>query len=199
MRNPASSWNTTTHSQITKRVLKGTLNNWKLRRDNQIHGPSSTQKSCHHLHRFWKSFRQCKSTTAHGKTQQLQPSQLPTSNHPLYFKKDNHGHWKSASDYWKRCSARIKTEPNIILIYINDLLIELEQEGFPPLAFADDVAVLVQDLSSMRKAINILEKWANNNYIKINSAKSGILWVLKRNSNKTPKNIQTQLANNLNI
>ena len=60
----------------------------------------------------------------------------------------------------------------MIYIYINDLIIKLNENSYEVLAYADDLAIIVEGRSSLD---NILDKWSLNNGIKINKLKGGIM------------------------
>ena len=63
----------------------------------------------------------------------------------------------------------------------NDLIKELVKNGFDTFAFADDLAVNGFLDRSMKKAIKIIEKWTDDNKMKINRKKSGIIYHTKKN------------------
>ena len=59
-------------------------------------------------------------------------------------------------------------------IYINDLIIDLDNIVFEILAYADDLCVLCQDKNELLRAIRIIDKWPKENGINVNRKKSGI-------------------------
>ena len=63
----------------------------------------------------------------------------------------------------------------------NDLIKELVDNGFDTFAFADDLAVNAFLDKRLKKAIKIIEKWTDDNKMKINRKKSGIIYHTKRN------------------
>ena len=77
--------------------------------------------------------------------------------------------------------------PMLFNIYINDLIDILDKNVFEILAYADDIAIICKDKEQLLKAMDIIDNWANNNNIKINKNKSGII-ILQHNNNKD-KNI----------
>ena len=60
------------------------------------------------------------------------------------------------------------------MIYINDLIIKLNENAYEVLSYADDLAIIVEGRSSLN---NILDKWSIENGIKINKLKSGIMLI----------------------
>ena len=65
----------------------------------------------------------------------------------------------------------------------NDLIEELDSNGFKIYAYADDLAVLSQSRVELSKAIKIIENWTERNKMTINKKKSGVIF-FKRRSNK---------------
>ena len=57
----------------------------------------------------------------------------------------------------------------------NDLMLELNSKGFTALAYADDLAVIGFHKSELKRAIDIVEQWAEANKIVINKKKSGVM------------------------
>ena len=68
------------------------------------------------------------------------------------------------------------------MIYINDLIITLNENAYEVLAYADDLSIIVEGRSSLDNIFNILDKWSLNNGIKINKLKNGIMFI-KGNEN----------------
>ena len=66
----------------------------------------------------------------------------------------------------------------------NDLLVKLEEAGIEVFACADDLAAHAFDLDKLSEAIQLVEKWAEDNNMKINRKKSGILFHKKRKSKR---------------
>jgi hypothetical protein len=64
--------------------------------------------------------------------------------------------------------------PILFNIYINPLMQQLNNEA-PTYGYADDIAVLCENLMQTRKAIKIIEKWGRENNPLLNKNKSGIL------------------------
>ena len=56
----------------------------------------------------------------------------------------------------------------------------LEKEDFEAFAYADDLAVVGYNKSKLKECIRIVGNWADNNNMKINKKKSGIIFHLKR-------------------
>lgn len=69
--------------------------------------------------------------------------------------------------------------PTLFNLFLNDLLEQLEAEGFDYLAYADDVIVAVNSLTLVKRAAKIIGDWSYSNKIKINPEKSGIMRILK--------------------
>ena len=77
--------------------------------------------------------------------------------------------------------------PMLFNIYINDLINNLDKNVFEILAYADDIAIICKNKNELLNSMEIIDKWALNNNIKINKNKSGII-ILQHNNNKD-KNI----------
>ena len=71
--------------------------------------------------------------------------------------------------------------PTLFIIMFDDLIKDLVKNGFDTFAFADDLAVNGFLDKNLKKAIKIIEKWMNENKMKINRKKSGIIYHTKRN------------------
>jgi len=82
-------------------------------------------------------------------------------------------------------------------LYINDLIIELNKNAYEILAYADDLAIIVEGRNSLSNIFNILEKWSENNGIKVNKNKSGIMLIEGTEEDVEMKDIQ--LYQNINI
>ena len=67
--------------------------------------------------------------------------------------------------------------PLLFDIYINDLIIKLNENSYEVLAYADDLAIIVEGRSSLNNIFDILDKWSIENGIKINKLKSGIMLI----------------------
>ena len=63
------------------------------------------------------------------------------------------------------------------------LLTELDKNGFQVFAYGDDLAVIGRNKTRLIEAIKIIEKWTENNKMKINKKKSGVIF-FKRKGNK---------------
>ena len=57
--------------------------------------------------------------------------------------------------------------PMLFNLYINDLIIELNKNAYEVLAYADDLAIIVEGRSSLNNIFDILDKWSIENGIKI--------------------------------
>ena len=57
------------------------------------------------------------------------------------------------------------------LIYINDLIEDLDYIAFEILAYADDLCVLCQDKNELLRAIKRIDKWSKENGINVNRKK----------------------------
>ena len=73
--------------------------------------------------------------------------------------------------------------PMLFNIYINDLITKIDNIAFEILEYDDDIAVIFKNKLELLNVINIVEDWANNNDVKINKKKSGIL-ILKGLNNQ---------------
>ena len=56
-------------------------------------------------------------------------------------------------------------------LYINDLIIELNKNAYEVLAYAADLAIIIEGRNSLSNIFNILEKCSNLNGIKVNKIK----------------------------
>ena len=72
------------------------------------------------------------------------------------------------------------------LIYINDLLLELESSErlINVYAYADDIMVFCENIVAVRRVISIIRKWSISNHVKMNNKKSAILPLVRRKSKK---------------
>jgi RNA-directed DNA polymerase len=68
--------------------------------------------------------------------------------------------------------------PLLFNLYIDDLIGELKVIGCP-LAYADDIVVIVRKKRMISQTINMIEKWSQRNKIPLNKNKSGIMKLLK--------------------
>ena len=75
--------------------------------------------------------------------------------------------------------------PVLFNIFINDLLTELQNKGIETLAFADDIVITAKGITTLSKAITIIEHWSKVNKIVINKTKSAIINI--RVDKRTPK------------
>ena len=64
--------------------------------------------------------------------------------------------------------------PLLFVIFINDLLIELDNIGAIPLCFADDLSIACKNIKILEKTIKIIENWCFLNKMIINKKKSAI-------------------------
>ena len=67
------------------------------------------------------------------------------------------------------------TSPTLFLIMFNDLLVELKRLNHKPFAYVDDLAVIGICKANLIEAINVIEKWTEENKMSINKKKSGII------------------------
>ena len=65
--------------------------------------------------------------------------------------------------------------PILFNLYINDLIIELDNTAFEVLAYADDLCVICENRNKLIRVIKNIDKWCNNNGISVNKKKSGIM------------------------
>jgi hypothetical protein len=80
--------------------------------------------------------------------------------------------------------------PALFNIFIEDLIDELGKEvGFTVqkmLIYADDILLLCQTISQVKKSIEIIERWSEKNGMKLNKKKSGIVVFAPREDKKIP-------------
>ena len=69
----------------------------------------------------------------------------------------------------------------------DDLVQELDDNGFDVYAYADDLAVVGREEVRAKEAIDIIEKWTERNDMIINRKKSGIMFLKKRDYKKSRK------------
>ena len=81
--------------------------------------------------------------------------------------------------------------PLLFNLFINDLLNLLERWGIETRAYADDIAWIWKNVQQWQEAIRIMKSWADENAMKINPTKSGILRILLKKSKI--KKIQNEL------
>ena len=70
----------------------------------------------------------------------------------------------------------------------NDLLEDLEENGFQVFAYADDLAIVGRKETKAREAIDIVEKWTEKNKMTINKKKSGIIFYKKKKRKRLKDN-----------
>ena len=73
--------------------------------------------------------------------------------------------------------------PTLFALYINDLLIRLN-EGTECYAFADDLVIVAKGQIPLQAAIDKIQAWSSANGIGINKAKSGVMQI--RQDARTP-------------
>ena len=66
--------------------------------------------------------------------------------------------------------------PTLFLIMFNDLIEKLDKEGIKVFAYADDLAGIRWNEYKLSRTIRIIERWADENKMKINKKKSGIIF-----------------------
>ena len=64
--------------------------------------------------------------------------------------------------------------PTLFALYINDLLVELNDSS-TCYAFADDLVTVAKGRDELNRSIDIIERWSRANGIDINKEKSGIM------------------------
>ena len=74
--------------------------------------------------------------------------------------------------------------PTIFIIMFNDLIQKVKDEGYKVFAYADDVAVIGYGRRALKKLIKICETWTEENNMKINQKKSGIIWHKRKQGRK---------------
>ena len=68
--------------------------------------------------------------------------------------------------------------PTLFLIMFDDLIKTLVNEKLDTFAFADDLAVNSYDEKKLKKAIEMIELWADANLMKINKKKLLVIFTL---------------------
>ena len=63
-------------------------------------------------------------------------------------------------------------------------MVELHNKGFQIFAYADDLAIMGKGEDQLKRAIEVVEKWTEDNKMKINRKKSGIIFYKRRKSKK---------------
>ena len=63
------------------------------------------------------------------------------------------------------------------MIYINDLIIKLNENSYEVLAYVDDLSIIVEGRNSLNNIFDILDKLSIENGMKINKLKSGIMLI----------------------
>ena len=80
--------------------------------------------------------------------------------------------------------------PALFNIFIEDLVEELNREvGLniqQTILYADDILLLCQTVSQVKKSIDIIEKWSDRNGMKLSKKKSGIVVFAPREDRKVP-------------
>ena len=80
--------------------------------------------------------------------------------------------------------------PLLFNFYINPLLRELEKDSTWVRAYADDIIIVLKDAKEIDLKLKIVLDWCDNNDIKLNPEKSGVMRLLKRSGKiKGIKNI----------
>jgi len=74
--------------------------------------------------------------------------------------------------------------PLLFNIYIDDLLGLLKASCYATLAYADDIALVIEHQDNLTKAIATITSWSNDNKISINYSKCGILLIQGNEINK---------------
>ena len=69
----------------------------------------------------------------------------------------------------------------------NNLLLRLEKEGFEIFAYADDLAIVGFGDDRLMRCIEITELWADENNMKINRKKSGVIFHKMRGRKDIPE------------
>ena len=64
----------------------------------------------------------------------------------------------------------------------DDLLEQLNDEGYQIYAYADDLAIIGYKKANLEKVIEIVEQWTIKNNMQINKNKSGIIFFKKKKS-----------------
>lgn len=67
--------------------------------------------------------------------------------------------------------------PVMFNVFIDSLVIGLQRVGYSVLAFADDIAVVVQGTTKLKEVIGVIKLWESSHQMSVNYAKSGILYV----------------------
>ena len=83
--------------------------------------------------------------------------------------------------------------PILFNIFINDLLLDFEENKIEVRAYADDIWWVCSSIEQLHKSISVMKNWWINNNMKINEKKSGYLRILKK------KGKTFSITNELNI
>ena len=67
--------------------------------------------------------------------------------------------------------------PVLFDLYIDDLIRILSEYTYDCLAYADDLAIICQSEEILTRVMNDIQKWSDNNKIRINKSKSGIMMI----------------------
>ena len=70
--------------------------------------------------------------------------------------------------------------PILFNIFINDLLLDFEENKIEVRAYADDIWWVCSSIEQLHKSISVMKNWWINNNMKINKKKSGYLRILKK-------------------
>lgn len=77
----------------------------------------------------------------------------------------------------------MKSSPAVFNLYMNDLIDMLERIASTTLGYADDLSNLTNSIETLRKLINLIRKWGEQNEILLNNSKSGVIIIEGNNNN----------------
>ena len=79
--------------------------------------------------------------------------------------------------------------PDLFNYYINDLVDRMREEGFESFLYADDLAAIVQGVAQARRLVKVVENWGKQNYLALNKAKCGIMFLTTSRTTRTQKEL----------
>ena len=74
--------------------------------------------------------------------------------------------------------------PMLFNLYINDLIEDIDKMAFEILAYADDLAVICENETTLVEVMKVIHRWSEENGIMVNKKKSGILVIQGKEDRK---------------
>ena len=65
--------------------------------------------------------------------------------------------------------------PSQFNIYINSLIVEMNQQNYGVLAYADDIVIFTKGKAQLTRTLRNIENWCDRSNMQINKEKSGIM------------------------